>query len=703
MQPAVAGSAPEWEELATLFRDLVQEAAASAGMLFLLPSREPVLHLSMLYGMSWHIAAPWARIRVEEAIPAAEAVRDRRLVWVGTPEQLALHYPRLALVVPEHTVAAGPVVVGDAVRGVVCLLWPPSRSDRLERGEREAIDTFCHRAGRLLRSAAQNGHALLPGTRPRVLEPLCPHRPDAAEAVAAYDFAARLPGAMSLDLEGRTTFVSEAAADLLGADPADLLGVRPWEHLRWPGEPVFEDRFRSCLISHRPGNFTVVRPPDRRLGFQLYPDASGVSVHMTPLPPGTAAEPQRPARPSAVPGGATTLYHLTHLAASLTETVGVEDVTEKVADQIIPAFGASGLVLMTVEEGRLRVVGQRGYDPAFLAPFDGESLTAASPTAQALSRHEPAFFHDFADFQAAHPGAVRYGDRDAWAFLPLAIRGRPVGLLVLSYNRAKRFPSVERNLLVSVAGLVAQALDRARLYDAKQRLAHALQRDLLPRELPAIPGLRVAARYLSAGHGMDIGGDFYDLIRCDDRGAAAVIGDVQGHNVQAAALMGQLRTAVHAHASAGTSAGELMARTNQLMCELNPGLFASCLYVHLDLTAHRAALATAGHLPPLLRRPDGGTEIVQVPTGLLLGINPDAEYATLDLPLPRGTTLALYTDGLVEAPGVDIDDAVAGLAGQLARTPTDDIDALTDALLRHALRGIPRTDDIAMLLMHTTR
>ncbi|MFD7438188.1 SpoIIE family protein phosphatase [Streptomyces sp. NPDC059861] len=703
MQPFAAGSGSEWEELTTLFRGLVQEAAPSGGMLFLLPSREPVLQLSMLYGMSWHIAAPWARIRAEEAIPAAEALRDRRLVWVGTGDQLAMHYPRLALVVPEHAVAAGPILAGDAVRGVVCLLWPPSHPARLARGEREAIDTFCHRAGLLLRSAAERGHPVMPGSRPQVLEPVRPPPPGTAEAMAAYDFAARLPGAMSLDLEGRTTFVSHAAADLLGVDAADLLGVRPWEHLKWPGEPTFEDRFRASVISHRPAHFTVVRPPDRRLSLRLYPDASGVSVHLTPLPSEPSREPERPVRASAAPGGATTLYHLMHLAATLTETVGVDDVTERVADQLVPAFGASGLVLMTVEEGRLRVVGHRGYDPAFLAPFDGESLTSDAPPARALTRQQPAFFADFGEFRAAHPDAVRYRDRDAWAFLPLAIRGRPVGLLVLSYNRAQRFLPPERNVLVSVAGLVAQALDRARLYDAKQRLAHALQRDLLPRDLPEVPGLRVTARYLSAGHGMDIGGDFYDLIRCDATSAAAVIGDVQGHNVQAAALMGQLRTAVHAHAAAGTSPGELMARTNRLMCDLNPGLFASCLYVHLDLAQHRAALATAGHPPPLLRRPDGGTEILPVPTGLLLGITRDADYATMDIPLPPGTTLALYTDGLVEAPGTDIDDAIAELARQLARSCTDDIDALTDALLRHALRGIPRTDDIAMLLMRTTR
>lgn len=144
----------------------------------------------------------------------------------------------------------------------------------------------------------------------------------------------------------------------------------------------------------------------------------------------------------------------------------------------------------------------------------------------------------------------------------------------------------------------------------------------------------MAARYLPATRGMDIGGDFYDLIRLGPTTAAAAIGDVQGHNVNAAALMGQVRTAVHA--TAGAAPDEVLARTNRLLTDLDPDLFTSCLYVHLDLGAHTACLATAGHPPPLLRHPDGTTEPLRLPPGLLLGIDPDAGYASTEIPLPPG-------------------------------------------------------------------
>lgn len=687
--------------MARLFRRLVTDADASGAMLFLLPPEEPVLRLAMLYGASWTVVSPWARIHVDEAIPAADATRERRTVWVGDPEELALRYPRLALMVPDHAVAAAPVVAGEVVRGAACLLWPPSHPAHLGPEEGEAIETFCHRAGLLLERAAHRGQPLLPGKRPMPLPAERSSTPDHAKALAAYDYAVRLPGAVSLDLEGRITFASDAASDLLGVDVADLLGARPWERVRWLSGPDFEDRFRATVIGHQPARFTVTRTPDTRLSFELYPDASGVSVHMSVLPQTSPAGQPRPALPLVAPTEIKPFHLLMHLAASLTETVRVSDVAETIANQFLPAFGAAGLILMTASEGRLRVVGHRGYDTAFLSLFDGRSLTSDNPPAKALTGHSPMFFTSFAEFQRTYPDAVQYGTRNAWAFLPLVIRGRPVGILVLSFDRTRQFPTTERNILMSVAGLVAQALDRACLHEARDDLARTLQTGLLPQQLPTVPGLRTAARYLPAAHGMDVGGDFYDLIRCGAASVTAVIGDVEGHNVRAAALMGQLRTAVHTHAAVGMRPDDLLARTNQVMCDLNPGLFASCLCVQLDMVRRRALLATAGHPPPLLRRPDGRAEALALPPGPLLGIVPDADYLAVDIPLSSGVTLALYTDGLVEAPGVDIDDAIGALAGRLADAPNDDVEGLTETLLCHASLE-PRTDDIAMLLVQVT-
>jgi serine phosphatase RsbU (regulator of sigma subunit) len=287
----------------------------------------------------------------------------------------------------------------------------------------------------------------------------------------------------------------------------------------------------------------------------------------------------------------------------------------------------------------------------------------------------------------------------AWAYLPLIASGRPVGTCVLSYAEPHVFPADERAVLTSLSGLIAQALERALLYDAKHQLAHGLQAALLPHSLPSLPLIEAAARYLPATQGMDIGGDFYDLVPTHG-GAAAVIGDVQGHNVTAAGLMGQLRTAVRAYTTVGQAPEEVMRSTNRLLFDLGTELFASCLYMRLDPEREVAVMARAGHPPPLLRRPDGKVRVLDLAGGPLLGIDASATYPTTEVPLAPGSVLALYTDGLIESPGVDIEDALADLGRRLAETGDQPLDALADSLVRHgATASQERLDDVALLLL----
>nr|WP_232789581.1 SpoIIE family protein phosphatase [Streptomyces jeddahensis] len=681
---------------------IARESDAHVVAVYLLPPGEQVVRLAMLIGAPQEFVVHWARVALAAPVPVADAVREQRLVWVGSREEMARRYPRPALVLPyDFTVAAAPITTGTTAWGALLLLWPGSHPPQLTPHERDMIMAACHRLGLLLQQTADDGHPVLPDPEPRILSPRRARVPGPAEAAAAFDFAERLPwGCCALDLEGRFSYVSATAADLLGAGVPDLLGAVPRQALPWLDDPVVEDRYRAAVLSHQPTSFTALRPPDRWLSFQLYPDASGMSVRITPAASAHAAdapELRHPAYPAA-PGRATALYHLMHLAATLTEAVGVQDVVERVADQVMPAFAAQALALMTAEEGRLRIIGHRGYTAELMDRFDAAPLTSDTPAVHVLTTGIPSFFATFAELKRAYPPAVLQDDMGAWAFLPLITSGHPVGSLVLAYERPHPFPPDERAVLTSLAGLIAQAVDRARLYDTKQALAHSLQAGLLPRRLPSVPGLEVAARYLPATRGVNVGGDFYDLIRLDTDIVAAAIGDVQGHNMNAAALMGQVRTAVHA--TAGAAPGDVLARTNRLLTDLDPGLFTSCLYVHLDLGHHAACLASAGHPPPLLRHPDGHTDVLDVPPGLLLGIDSAADYPATEVPLPPGSVLALYTDGLVESAGIDIEDATQDLADQLAHAELRTMDALADALIHHAHRSGPRGDDVALLLIH---
>ncbi|MFF4490622.1 SpoIIE family protein phosphatase [Streptomyces sp. NPDC001544] len=688
-------------ELDAVFAETVRRTGASIGALYLLSPKEQVLCLDAFCGAPAEFAAPWARVPTAARGPVADAVREQRMVWVDGQQELAHSYPRTAMVLPYPLILVAAPVTGVRTWGALLLMWPDSRPSHMTGRERGLIASSCGRLARLLEEAVAHGGSPACGDGPRVVSPGTGRR-SLSPAMAAADFVERLPGgSCALDLEGRFTYVSSGACELLGREAGRLLGTLPWESLRWLDEPSHEDRYRAAVISREPVSFTACRPPDQWLDFHLYPDPSGISVRIVPSgtrPPPVPA-PSRSAR-TAAPARAGRLYQLTHLAAALTEVVGVQDVIDLVADQIMPAFGAQGLVLSAAEAGRLRITGHRGYDPQTIERLDGLPLdTAFTPAGRALTGGVPSFFSRPEEMRRVYAEAELVSGKQAWAFLPLIVSGRPVGCCVLSYDSPHEFTSEERAVMTSLAGLIAQALDRARLYDTKHDLAHGLQQALLPRTLPEVAGLRVAARYLPATRGMDIGGDFYDLIRLRDTAVAAVIGDVQGHNVAAAALMGQVRTGVHAHATLGTAPGQVLSRTNRLLTDLAPDLFTSCLYAHLDLAGRRATLASAGHPPPLLRLPDRDTRPVTVAPGPPLGVDPDAVFPVTEIPLTPGLLLAFYTDGLVETPGVHLDDSIARLAHHLAQADDRDLDLLADDLLKHVSTAGQRTDDIALLVL----
>jgi hypothetical protein len=610
------------------------------------------------------------------------------------------------------------------VWGSLTLLFPASQPPRLTPRQRAAVEECCGALGRVLADASAQGRPLLPEPEPRTMRQPPADTPTEADAVAALDFARRLPeGGMALDGEGRITFVDAKAAGLVGVPPESLRGQRLWEMLPWLSEGVFEDGFRAALFSRETTAFTALRPPGTLLSFvlypgDLYPGDSGLSVRIT-----SARQPPRPGPPptpdgqwsgragagdphtlssDTAPTPPGSMYEIMNLAAMLTQAVEVDDLVDLVANPIMAMFDAQGLTLLALEAGRLKNIGYRGYSAEAIRQLDGAQMRwMPTPASQALGKREATFYGTPEEMDAVYDSMSTLTGKAAWAYLPLIASDRPVGCCVMAFDHPRTFTPGQRAFLASTAGLLAQALDRALVHDARYQFARRLQAGFLPSALPEVPGLRVAARYQAAAHGMEIGGDFYDLIGLSGAGAAAAIGDVQGHNPTAAALMGQVRTAVHA--TAGAPPPEVLSRTNRLLNDLDAGLFTSCLYAHIDLAAHRVQLANAGHPPPLLRHPDGTVSVVRVPPGPLLGIVRAAEYPTIEIPLPPGSELLMYTDGLVETPGEDPDVSTARLARSLAATPRGaSVDTRADLLLKNAPPAAAGTDDIALLLISTS-
>ncbi|GGP85568.1 SpoIIE family protein phosphatase [Streptomyces sindenensis] len=282
------------------------------------------------------------------------------------------------------------------------------------------------------------------------------------------------------------------------------------------------------------------------------------------------------------------------------------------------------------------------------------------------------------------------------AVLPLPADGRMVGVCLVGWEGEHRFGPGDRSLLTAVAGMVGQALDRAHALDAGHELATMLQRSLLPRTLPDLPGGVAAARYLPATAGLEVGGDWYDVIPLSDSRVALVIGDVQGHSAGAATIMGQMRTAIRAYAVEGHPPDVVVAHSNQLLVSMETDLFATCTYVDLDLEEGTAWAVRAGHPPPLLRLPDATTEVPEIEGGPPLGVIADGEFPITQLSLAPGTLITLLTDGLVESATLHMEDGMRAVRDLLTLSDPADPGKVADDLVTNTSQ---RHDDVAVLIL----
>ncbi|MFE4663470.1 SpoIIE family protein phosphatase [Streptomyces sp. NPDC056716] len=445
-----------------------------------------------------------------------------------------------------------------------------------------------------------------------------------------------------------------------------------------------------------------------RLAISVYPGPDLLTCTVVPsnrVADSPAGPPDESfADPAGVPVPGTPLYRPILLAIALTEAVTARQVSAVVMQELLPAFGGRRLAIYLLQDRHLFLAWEAGFPDGFLDQFDGVDLDERLPGVETLTTGKPMFFDSMPELADAYPGIPIDATEGARAFLPLIASGRRVGSCILGFDRERRFSTEERTVLTALAGLIAHAMEKAQRYETEAALARGLQRALLPRRLPAHPAVETAGRYLPGTQGMDVGGDWYDVVEAGD-GVALVIGDVQGHGVQAAATMGQLRSAVRAFALDDRPPDEVLGGTNRLLIDLDPGQFASCCYVRLDPATGRARIASAGHPPPLLRAPDGRTHRLDTPAGVVLGVIKGARYPVAEVTMEPGAILALYTDGLVERPGLDIDDGIGALRTALARggAPATRpgarwLAAVADRLTAATRHTADRPDDIALLL-----
>ncbi|GDY50842.1 hypothetical protein SVIO_014650 [Streptomyces violaceusniger] len=453
---------------------------------------------------------------------------------------------------------------------------------------------------------------------------------------------------------------------MLGASAQEVLGTVLWDH------PVVRDTgMAAChgraVTTHAPAGVDT-RWPGRAGWYhaRLDPVPDGLVIHIADITERRAEEAEQSA---AQRTAAERVMRMGELTSALAEALTVQDVVKAVADRVLPPFGATGLICQVIENGRLRMVGSAGYPEEFLEIVQKLMVSDMSAIVQVLSSRSPTFLSTPQEYAEQHPDAADYLYRSgmkAWAFLPLIASDQQIGYCVVSFSQPRHFSEEDRSLLIALSGLVAQALERARLYDAEHTRAQELQRGLLPRALPVVPAVAAEARYLPATEGVQVGGDWYDLIPLSGERIALVIGDVMGHGLSEAATMGRLRTAVHTLADLELPPDELLTHLNDLVGDLGDDFYATCLYTVYDPVTNRCAFASAGHPPLAIVHPDGTAHFPHVDADPPLGAA-SPPFETHEVQVPEGSHLVLYTDGLVESSAVDIDEGMARLAQALTR------------------------------------
>ncbi len=532
-------------------------------------------------------------------------------------------------------------------------------------------------------------------------------------------------GFVVMDTEMRFRYVNEALATINGLPASAHLGLRLDEVLHL-------DDLDGQLQVHRDVLDTGVPVVDKQItGHALRePDrqrAWSVSLYRLQGPDGRVlglcgmvidTTERNAARREAADAQAR-LALLNEATARIGTTLDLARTVREMTEVAVPAFCDQAAVdLLDSTASRGEVGGQDRDESGELMVRRVASLTAialgdgrrerrvpqvprsVSPDIQrALETGRSLLIPDVANPPAGMEGyadSLRKANLASGLAVPLVARGAILGIALFGRStESQPFSLSDMSLAEELAARAAVCVDNARLYAAERNTALILQRSLLPPTVPEVPGAEVAVRYHPGSLYTEAGGDWFDVIPLPGGRVALTVGDVMGHGVRAAAIMGQLRTAVRTLAGLELDPALVLTQLDDIAQTLGEGHIATCVFAVYDPATRTCSIATAGHVPPVVVEPDGVTNLLDLPTGAPLGVGGVA-FTTADVRIDEGSLLVLYTDGLVESRERDIDAGLDALRAHLA-APARSLDDLCDAVLA-SVPVQPVRDDVAVLV-----
>ena len=505
-------------------------------------------------------------------------------------------------------------------------------------------------------------------------------------------------------VDGHWLEVNDALCELFGRTQTQLLDQPLWE-LAHPADRERERDAVQRLLRDRPLFAQSEKRFMRQNGDVVHANVSvsltadghdrpqGYIWQLVDVTEQRRAEAERAARAEAE-AVASTIGKLQQVTEAALEHLELRDLLDVLVERLSEVFAADvvRILLQDREDERLYVVGAAsGLDAA----EPGAPVEIGDALEQLLLANRPVTLQEIPaggglDSMMAAAGV------SALMASPLVVKGRLAGVVEVAMRSPRPFTLEDESLLILMADRAGLAIEHARAYEREVSNVEMLQRSLLPDRLPEVEGIQIAARYMPGG--ADVGGDWYDAIPLDGGRVGVAMGDVVGHGIGAASLMGQLRHATRAYALEGHSPAGVLDRLDRLVRSLDGGQMATLLYLVVEPDHGSIHFASAGHVPPLVIGPDGEAKYLASAPNPPLGVFETDGHVEIAAKLAPGSTVVLYTDGLVEERGVSIDqglDALRLAASQDICHPDELCDRLVDAML--AVH--PANDDIAVLAL----
>jgi serine phosphatase RsbU (regulator of sigma subunit) len=522
-----------------------------------------------------------------------------------------------------------------------------------------------------------------------------------------------------LDEDWRFRYINPAGARVLARTVGELLGRNVWEEFPEAVGGPFQQTYEEVRRTGEPGSTEAwFAPLGRWFRADAFLTEAGVVVTYDDVTARRRTEEERAAAAAAAEEAGRHLLVLGDISQAMTSTFDIDEAVQRFARLVVPLL-ADWVIVSVLENGARRDVGRAHRDPALLpvveryADLRVRSNRAAAPVPQLIAEQKPlvvpALTTELIDDMVGDAESRATLDRldivgSAVAAFPMVARGELFGVITL-LNSPRRGPHTATELRTAevASRRAALALDNARLVAANQQVAERLQRSLL--SPPVQPDhLELAVRYRPATRGIAIGGDWYDAFLQPDGDTVLVIGDVMGHDIEAAAAMGQVKTLVRGIAFDRVGGpADVLRRVDHALVGLAVPTLATALVCRVEQTPEdraaglrRLRWSSAGHPEPMLVAADGTVADLAVPPGPPLGIGWHGGRADGTAVMPEGSTLLLFTDGLFERRGVPLDDGRRRVAEAVARRAGQRLPDLCDGLLRD-LTGTDVEDDIAVL------